>query len=148
MATKTEQQNLINTNLASGISIPAVDHREVELSLVDEIYGNIYVGGSLIPISTYDNIINELTPNLRTNCIFSKNGNILSFFIEITNSTGSIIGLTDVFEFSNYFQVLIGFPQSCISNSKKITFSTNKMTINRLSVGEIISFDGQIILND
>ena len=148
MATKTELETLITTKLADDSNIIAEEHRAVELSLVDEIYGNIYVGGSLITISTYDNIINELTPNLKTNCIFSKNGNILSFFIEIANSTGSIIGLTDVFEFSNYFQVLIGFPQSCISNNKKITFSTNKMTINSLSAGEVISFDGQIILND
>lgn len=47
MATYTDILDLINDNLASGSKIPAVDHREVEIALLDYIQANIAQSGDI-----------------------------------------------------------------------------------------------------
>lgn len=147
MAKKIDITNSINTIGDGGLN-PAAEVRAVYNIINDELFGTPYIGGSLAPISIYTDIVTELTANLKTNCLFSKSGNILTFNIEVSNTTGSILGVTDVFEFSNTFQVLSGYPQFCVSNANKLSFSTNKAVIDSIGVAQVISFNGQLILNE
>jgi len=47
MSTYTDIQDLINANLASGIKIPALKHREVEHALLDYIQANLAQSGDI-----------------------------------------------------------------------------------------------------
>ena len=68
----TDILNLINSNLASGQKIPAIDHREVEIALLDYIEANLFQSGDIKVIkcdATYlsENFeVNGLGKNLRT----------------------------------------------------------------------------------
>lgn len=47
MATYTDIKDLIDANLASGIKIPAIKHREVEMALLDYIQANLAQAGDI-----------------------------------------------------------------------------------------------------
>ena len=147
MSTKIDITNSINTINDGGLNT-AAKVRAVYTIINNELFGTPFIGGSLAPISAYDDIVTELTINLKTNCLFSKSDNVLTFNIEVSNTTGSILGVTDLFEFSNTFEVLSGHPQFCVSNTNKLSFSTNKAVIDSIGVAQVIRFNGQIILNE
>lgn len=71
MATYTDIKDLIDANLASGIKIPAIKHREVEMALLDYIQANLAQAGDIKIINcdlayyTANFEVNGLGKNLR-----------------------------------------------------------------------------------
>ena len=90
MAKKIDLQNLINTNLASGVSIPAVDHRAVEDALVSNSYGTV--------ITESYTLLADSTPNTTPSGVgnyyvlnYAKQGRFVELNGNVTNKTGAIV---------------------------------------------------------
>jgi len=96
MATKTELQTLVNTNLASGTSITALEHREVENALINALY----------PAKIQDT---SVTTNVLTNDVLGlayviniwKQGNNVNVNGKIINDTGGILSNVDLISITN-----------------------------------------------
>ena len=87
MSTKTQIQTLINTNLADGSSITAPEHREVENSLLNELYPtNIYETQSSNTITT------ENTSNFGYQIHIIKQGRLVTITGSIINNNSFIVG--------------------------------------------------------
>lgn len=89
MANKTTLQSLSDTNLASGVGIPAADHRAVNDSFLDEFYATP-VTESYTNLA--DNTVNT-TPNSTTHYYrldFLKQGRLVTVSGTLTNKTGAI----------------------------------------------------------
>ena len=90
MSTKSEIQNLIDTNLASASNITATEHREVEESFVSELYAtevrelHEQVLADILSITTPE------TANFFYDIYFTKKGNTVLLNGHIRNKTGSI----------------------------------------------------------
>lgn len=89
MANKTTLQSLSDTNLASGVGIPAADHRAVNDAFLDEFYAT--------PVTeSYTNLADNTpntTPNSTTHYYrldFLKQGTAVFINGTLTNKTGSI----------------------------------------------------------
>jgi len=100
MAKKAEIQNLINTNIASGSDIKAVDHRAVLTDVLDNFYG----------LKTFDydrtsgttsNILTT-SSNLTYEVDITKNGTRVNLTGTIVNNSGVLLpNSTSVFEITN-----------------------------------------------
>ena len=96
MATKTELQTLINTNLASGTSITALEHREVENAIIDALYP-AKIEEDWITTNVFRNDI----AGLRYNLIIWKQGNNVNVSGELINATGGILSNVDLISIIN-----------------------------------------------
>lgn len=100
MSTKTNIQNLINTNLADASSITASEHRSVENSLLNEVYPT--------PIYETQATTNTITAknatinNLNYDISIVKQGRLVTITGILWNNTGSIIDDSE-----NYFFEII-----------------------------------------
>lgn len=96
MSTKTNIQNLINTNLADSSSITASEHRAVENSLLNELYPT--------PVYETQATTNTITAknatinNLNYDISIVKQGRLVTISGILWNNTGSIIDDSE-----NYF---------------------------------------------
>lgn len=91
MATKAELQLIINTNLASGVNIPAVDHRAVEDAIIGEMFNDPIIENTSGTLS----ITSQSTADITYNVAFIKQGNKVTCYGTFKN-IGSTV-LSDVF---------------------------------------------------
>lgn len=144
MSTKATIQTLINENLADSSSITASEHREVENSLLNELYGTSYVekhnltnGITLRNLTILTNEFNvtflkqgsrvSISGFIKNNSSNIYGGNVNSFFIEIIDS--------DYFPRTNQSPISIPTSQGSIEfdfTAKKIytTFIGANATVN------------------
>ena len=101
MATKTGIQNLINTNLASGIEIVATDHREVENAFVSELYADevldtdattnvVTKNTSVYPASSYDIRFVKRGNSVNVYGVFNTDSNFIGYSGTIINITNTL----------------------------------------------------------
>lgn len=89
MSTRTQLQTLINTNLANASSITAAEHREVENSLLNELYPTV-----TFETRVSNSITTENTTYTGNNyqIYIAKQGRKVTIYGSITNSTSNMVG--------------------------------------------------------
>ena len=96
MATKAEIQNLINTNLASGSNIEAVDHRAVLNEVLDNLYGIKKFDENSLTATT-NNVVTSEEVDLAYKIFITKTGTRVNIDGFIFNQKGTIIPSNTVF---------------------------------------------------
>ena len=86
MSTKTTIQNLIDTNLASGSDITAIEHRAVLTSVLNELYSDV-----ILQDTALTEILSPLTSDINYKILISKNGNNVNINGYIKNEGSSAI---------------------------------------------------------
>ena len=76
MATKAQIQNLINTNLASGSGIEAVDHRAVLNQVLDNLYGIVTTDKNEIS-GTTNNVVTSTNSDFQYRLSITKQGGLV-----------------------------------------------------------------------
>jgi len=131
MATKTELQTLINTNLASGTSITALEHREVENAIIDALYP-----ARIFETSASTNVFtNDITGLVYVMTVW-KQGNNVNVSGEMTNNTGRILSGEDLISITNSEF----FPDNLLIQSPYYFFASNLLfsvtTSNKLRIND------------
>ena len=93
MSTKTTIQNLIDTNLASGSDITAIEHRAVLTSVLNELYSDV-----ILQDTTLTEILSPLTSDINYKILISKNGNNVIINGYIRNEGSAIDGGFELFD--------------------------------------------------
>ena len=93
MSTKTTIQNLIDTNLASGSDITAIEHRAVLTSVLNELYSDV-----ILQDTTLTEILSPLTSDINYKILISKNGNNVNINGYIRNEGSAIDGGFELFD--------------------------------------------------
>lgn len=96
MANKTTIQNLIDTNLASGSDITAIEHRAVLTSVLDNLYPT-----PLVDTHLTTNVITSVNANLEYQLTFTKVGRLVNVNGFIVNVSVSILDIEDIATISN-----------------------------------------------
>lgn len=97
MATRSQIQNLIDTNLADESDIHAVEHREVENAFLGQFYDNVITENSGNPPV----ILSPMQANLTYSIRIKKVGNIVFMSGRIWKHSGAAINQT-----SNLFDII------------------------------------------
>jgi hypothetical protein len=149
MSTKSTIQNLINTNLANGSTITAVEHRAVENILLNELFQTQYRELYEQVITPDLTITDNATTNLFYDISFIKRGNTVFVNGYIRNKTGSIFSgkILDILnsEFSpktsnTYFVNL--------SNNSVVTIENDNFAIDSIGNNTQSFFSGHYQVND
>ena len=96
MSTKTTIQNLIDTNIASGSDITAIEHRAVLTSILNNLYPTTQIETNATDVITTSNANFSYTLN------FTKVGRLVHVTGKANNISGVILGGgVDVFAFND-----------------------------------------------
>ena len=95
MSTKTTIQNLIDTNLASGSDITAIEHRAVLTSVLNNLYPTTQIETNETGVITTSNANFSYTLN------FTKIGRLVYVTGVANNRSGVILSGVDVFAFND-----------------------------------------------
>lgn len=152
MATKAEIITHINTDLASGILIPASNHRGVLHTDVDSIVENFY-GIKTTDTGATTNVF-TIAAGVSSDIIYSvtttKQGGVVNVTGSFRNISGSFIsGATTLFEITNseYLQQSatsvtdVGFSNSTNEIIQVNMNSSDFVVLNEVGVDEVILFD-------
>lgn len=133
MATKTEVQSLIDTNLADASNITASEHRAVEGAFVDELY----------PTPIYDtqattNVFTKIDNDYTYNFKIAKQGSVVNLSGSLGQSTGGTIGNQNIVTITDTDYLPYAFATDQIIQA----FSTSGQVVNLSITGSTIYIVG------
>jgi hypothetical protein len=135
MATKTELQNIIATKLPSGSTIPAVDHREVENALVNEMF----------PTITHDF---STSGGIERDLRYTKIGNQVTVAGRIQNVSTEILGNLIVATIPTGFEgkTAVAFYDGVVGQ-QTLQNGTIRITANSILLATNIGIGNYVIIN-
>lgn len=148
MSTKAEIQALIESKLASGSGIIAIDHRDVLKDDVDNVLDNLY-GLKTTDTNATTNVLTEFSPDRVYDLKIDKQGGEVNLRGRLKNNTGVVLPFYSSFaEITNneYFQdnyIYSFYGKSTSSGDDLLCFLSNNFLIisSPIGIGETVSID-------